>query len=342
MALFYQFITLFFSLDTRGGRWYICNGFESDRMTSSEKLKKGLRRRLTVMLIPHSQSQPIRLNFSFLFLVSLAVGWTGLTVWSGFIASRHVDYWRAKTNESVLRAKMWYFTQEMRQSREYLDRVKETEIALQNLLQMKTRKAIVESDKAMGGPTAMDRRALLDMVTGRRPSLRVEDMQGQLADVKQTGHDVISNYSDISNYIKDQRELFRSSPLGWPVPGRVTSGFGQRRDPFEQVEGEFHHGLDIASSLGTPVKATADGLIRVASWQGGFGRLVMIEHGRGFKTYYGHNSKLLVKPGDRVKRGDVIALMGTSGHSTGYHLHYEIWQNGHVVNPMKFVKAQED
>ena len=78
-----------------------------------------------------------------------------MTVWSGFIASRHVDYWRARTNESVLRAKMWYFTQQMNQSREYLDRVKETEIALQNLLQMKTRKAIVESDKAMGGPTAM-------------------------------------------------------------------------------------------------------------------------------------------------------------------------------------------
>jgi murein DD-endopeptidase MepM/ murein hydrolase activator NlpD len=311
-------------------------------MTPSEKLKKNLGRRFTVMLIPHSESRPIRLNFSVAFLALLAVGWTGLTVWSGFIASRHVDYWRAKTNESVLRAKMWYFTQEMNQSREYLDRVKETEIALQNLLQMKTRKAIVESDKAMGGPTVMDRRALLDMLTGRRVSLRVEDMQSQLADVKQTGNAVISNFSEISNYIKDQRELFRSSPLGWPVPGRVTSGYGQRRDPFEQAEGEFHHGLDIANSLGTPVKSTADGIVQLASWQGGYGRLVVIEHGRGFKTYYGHNSKLLVKPGDRVKRGDVIALMGTSGHSTGYHVHYEIWQNGRVVNPMKFVKAQED
>ncbi len=311
-------------------------------MTPTEKLKKNLGRRLTVRLIPHSDSQPIRLNFSVMFLVSLAVGWTGLTVWSGFIASRHVDYWRARTNESVLRAKMWYFTQEMKQSREYLDRVKETEIALQNLLQMKTRKAIVESDKAMGGPTTNDRGALLDMVTGRRPSLRVEDMHTQLADVKRTGTDVLSNFSEISSYIKDQRELFRSSPLGWPVSGRVTSGFGQRRDPFEQVEGEFHHGLDIANVLGTPVKATADGTVKLASWQGGYGRLVMIEHGRGFKTYYGHNSKLLVKPGDRVKRGDVIALMGTSGHSTGYHLHYEIWQGGRVVNPIKFVKAQED
>jgi len=311
-------------------------------MTPSEKLKKNLNRRWTVMFIPHTESKPIRLNFSVAFLAFVAVGWTGLTVWSGFIASRHVDYWRAKSNESVLRAKMWYFTQEMKQSREYLDRVKETEIALQNLLQMKSRKAIVESDKAMGGPTAMDRTALLDMLTGRKPSLRVEDMQSQLAVMKQSGNDVISNFSEISSYIKDQRELFRSSPLGWPVTGRVTSGYGQRRDPFEQGEGEFHHGLDIANALGTPVKATADGIVQLASWQGGYGRLVLIVHGRGFRTYYGHNSKLLVKPGDHVKRGDVIALMGTSGHSTGYHLHYEIWQGGHVVNPMKFVKAQED
>jgi murein DD-endopeptidase MepM/ murein hydrolase activator NlpD len=311
-------------------------------MISSETLKKSLGRRLTVMLIPHSDSRPIRLNFSVAFLILLATGWTSLTVWSGFIASRHVDYWRTKTNESVLRAKMWYFTQEMNQSREYLDRVKETEIALQNLLQMKSRKAIVESDKAMGGPTAMDRAALINMLAGRRPSLRVEDMQAQLAVVKQSGSDVMNNFSEISTYIKDQRDLFRATPRGWPTTGRITSGYGQRRDPFEQAEGEFHHGLDIANALGTPVKATADGIVQLASWQGGYGRLIMIEHGRGFKTYYGHNSKLMVKPGDRVTRGQVISLMGTSGHSTGYHLHYEIWQNGHVVNPMKFVKVEED
>lgn len=315
---------------------------EINRMTPSEKLKKNLSRRLTVMLIPHSEYRPIQLNFSVAFLVLLVIGWTGLTVWSGFIVSRHVDYWRAKTNESVLRAKMWYFTQQMQQSREYLDRVKETEIALQNLLNMKSRKAIVESEKAMGGPTPMDNRALLGMLTGHRPSLSVEDMQSQLSDVEKSGSAVMSNYAEISNYIKDQRELFRATPRGWPVNGRITSGFGQRRDPFEQAEGEFHRGVDIANALGTPINATADGVVRVASWQGGYGRMVMIEHGCGFRTYYGHTSKLLVKPGDRVKRGDVIALMGTSGHSTGYHLHYEIWQNGRVVNPVRFMKVQED
>src|SRR6185436_12777274 len=95
--------------------------------------------------------RPIQLNFSMSFLVLLAFAWTGLTVWSGFIASRHVDYWKAKTDENVLRAKVWYFSQEMKKSREYLDRVRETEIALQNLLNMKTKKAIVESKDGAAG-----------------------------------------------------------------------------------------------------------------------------------------------------------------------------------------------
>src|SRR5438445_9624515 len=115
--------------------------------------KKHLARKLTVMLIPHNDIAPIRLNLSVALLAFLAFSWTGLTIWSGFIASRHVDYWRAKADEHVLRAKVWYFSQEMKRSREYLDRVRETEIALENLLNMKTRKAIVESDHAMGGPT---------------------------------------------------------------------------------------------------------------------------------------------------------------------------------------------
>ena len=91
---------------------------------------------------------------------------------------------------------------------------------------------------------------------------------------------------------------------------------------------EFHRGIDIANALGTPVRATADGVVKLASWQGGYGRLVVLDHGHGFLTFYGHNSELKVKPGDHVKRGQVISLMGTSGRSTGYHLHYEVWQNG--------------
>jgi len=310
-------------------------------MTSSEKIKKQMGRKLTVMLIPHSDIPPVRLNFSVALLAFLAVSWTGLTVWSGFIASRHVDYWRAKADEHVLQAKVWYISREMKNSQEYLDRVRETEIALENLLNMKTRKAIVESDHAMGGPTHIDQKQLLGLLSGH-PSANVDDMTTQLASVKQSGTDVLANFEEISRYIQDQHDVFRSTPHEWPTNGRLTSGYGVRKSPFDDGEGEFHRGIDIASALGTPVRATADGIVRMASWQGGYGRLIVIDHKHGYRTFYGHNSELLVKPGDIVKRGQVISYMGTSGRSTGYHLHYEVWHNGEVVNPMKFVKAQDD
>ena len=313
-------------------------------MGSAEKLKKQLRRQLTVMLIPHSDIRPIRLNFSVSLLASLAVAWTGLTIWSGFIASRHVDYWRTKADEHVLKAKVWYFSQQLRQSREYIDRVKETEFALQNLLNMKTRKAIVESDKepGVGGPTMMDQRDIASLLAGVRAPVDIDRMSSELANVKQSGNDVLSNFQEISKYIKDQRGEFRSTPRDWPTHGRLTSLFGIRKDPMQDGEGEFHRGLDIANALGTPVKVTADGVVRIASWQGGYGRLVVVDHGHGYRTFYGHNSQLLVKVGDVVKRGQVISYMGTSGRSTGYHLHYEVWKNGQVVNPMKYVKSNDD
>lgn len=309
---------------------------------NAEKVKKILGRKLTVMLIPHSQGQPIRLNFSFAFLTILALGWTGVTVWSGFIASRHVDYWRARADEHVLRAKVWYFSQEVKRSREYMDRVKETEIALQSLLNMKTKKAIVQSDKAMGGPTKLDQRQMVGLLTGHPTPETIDEMHSELQTVNRAGSELVNNFEEISKYIQDQRDVFRATPRDWPVQGRLTSVFGLRSSPFEEERGENHHGIDIANALGTPVKVTADGTVKVASWQGGYGRLVIVEHGHGFRTYYGHNSKLLVQPGDTVKRGQVIAYMGTSGHSTGYHLHYEVWKDGRVVNPMKFVKALED
>ena len=100
---------------------------------------------------------------------------------------------------------------------------------------------------------------------------------------------------------------------------------------------EFHMGVDIANEKGTPVRATADGLVLVADWEGGYGELVIIDHGFGFMTYYGHNSKLKVKAGEHIRRGQVVSYMGSTGSTTGNHIHYEVWQHGRQVDPWKFV-----
>jgi murein DD-endopeptidase MepM/ murein hydrolase activator NlpD len=117
-----------------------------------------------------------------------------------------------------------------------------------------------------------------------------------------------------------------------------TSGFGVRSDPF-RGGAAMHSGVDIRGPHGTPIYATADGMVGRAGWANGYGNLVELEHGRGIQTRYGHLSSILVQPGQRVKRGELIARMGSTGRSTGNHLHYEVRLDGSAVNPMPFLQS---
>ena len=128
----------------------------------------------------------------------------------------------------------------------------------------------------------------------------------------------------------------RYIPQGWPAEGDVSSKFGRRRSPFYRGS-RLHAGVDIANEPGTPVLATADGIVKLADWQGTYGMLVVLDHGFGYETYYGHNVHVLVQPGQRVRRGQVLAFMGTSGASTGCHIHYEVRRGGHPVDPMGYM-----
>lgn len=127
-------------------------------------------------------------------------------------------------------------------------------------------------------------------------------------------------------------------PLGYPVNGSISSRFGRRIDPFTGKLA-FHSGLDIKADVGSKVMATANGVVVRATYDSKYGRYVMIDHGNGFKTVYGHNSKLLVKVGQHVVRGQVISLVGNSGRSTGPHLHYEVRYKNRVVDPRSYVKV---
>jgi murein DD-endopeptidase MepM/ murein hydrolase activator NlpD len=128
-----------------------------------------------------------------------------------------------------------------------------------------------------------------------------------------------------------------SAPNLWPVDGQVTASFGERIDPFNG-EGAFHSGVDISSPYGTPIVAPADGVVTFADLLGGYGRLVMITHGNGITTRYGHLSGFAVTAGQSVHRGDVIGYVGASGRSTGPHLHYEVRINDTPVNPYKYLR----
>jgi murein DD-endopeptidase MepM/ murein hydrolase activator NlpD len=141
---------------------------------------------------------------------------------------------------------------------------------------------------------------------------------------------------ELQAYFQDQRFLLASVPSVWPTRGWVTSDFGVRLDPYTS-ERVMHAGMDIAGPHGKEVIAPSDGTVVFAGLEGGYGNVLVIDHGYGIKTRYGHLSAVKVKAGEKVKRGQTIAALGNTGRSTGPHLHYEVRVNGIAQNPRKFI-----
>lgn len=142
----------------------------------------------------------------------------------------------------------------------------------------------------------------------------------------------------LQDYLITEENIKSAIPSGRPIEdGWVSSYFGKRIDPFTGKK-VFHHGLDFAGKEGSNVIAVADGIVSWTGKRGGYGELVEIDHGNGYQTRYAHNKSLTVAIGDRIKKGQTIALMGSTGRSTGPHVHFEVLRDGKAVNPYNFVK----
>jgi murein DD-endopeptidase MepM/ murein hydrolase activator NlpD len=159
----------------------------------------------------------------------------------------------------------------------------------------------------------------------------MEALRGQIRDTMET-------VKEIKEYLNKQKDIYLATPKGWPVEGRITSSYGNRENPLHGGH-DFHSGVDISIGSGSPVRATADGVVSFSGWSGGSGNLVVLEHGFGYSTCYAHNGRNAVKAGQYVKRGDVIAHSGSTGSTTGPHSHYEIWKDGKHINPMPFLEG---
>jgi murein DD-endopeptidase MepM/ murein hydrolase activator NlpD len=170
-------------------------------------------------------------------------------------------------------------------------------------------------------------------LTQRHNSL-LRDMHEQVDQLHMASVNQSQGFVSLFNFLKDQQNLLASAVR--PCQGWTTSRFGYRKSPFTGRR-EFHKGYDIANRKGTPIIATADGVVSYAGPKGLLGNMVMIDHGHGMVTRFGHTYKIVVKRGQTVKRGDTIALMGNTGRSTGPHVHYEVHLNGIPVNPEKYI-----
>ena len=172
-------------------------------------------------------------------------------------------------------------------------------------------------------------------------ALRTSALNGSAARTLSIGNSSASALSGIVGGL-GLGELTSTSyaPTLWPILGPITSGFGQREDPIlGNGEGEFHKGVDISSPLGTPVRVTGDGTVKLADRSNGYGQTVVIDHGHGVETVYGHLSGYAVMAGQTVVRGQVVGYVGHSGRTTGNHLHYEVRIRNTAVNPHKYLRT---
>jgi murein DD-endopeptidase MepM/ murein hydrolase activator NlpD len=185
-----------------------------------------------------------------------------------------------------------------------------------------------ENPPAVGGPD--DESAALKETS-------LAELMDDMTDVRGLISDRERKLTQLEQSIMERDLKKHATPSGWPVSsGYITSKFGYRKHPIYK-RSKFHAGVDFASKRGTPVLATADGVVAFSGWQSGYGRLVEVRHMDGLVTRYAHNQKNLVKEGDLVKKGDTIAKLGSTGRSTGPHVHFEVRKNGKAVNPLKYV-----
>lgn len=170
-------------------------------------------------------------------------------------------------------------------------------------------------------------------------SFRVIDRTAQnIALLQQVIPEQTESLDTLKLEVEEYINRLAATPSIWPTWGRFTSGFGVRRDPFNPFITQFHRGVDLANNHGTPIVATANGTVSFSGYRAGHGNVLIISHGYGFSTLYAHLTRFAVREGARVSRGQVIGYMGSTGRSTGVHLHYEVHVNGVAVNPVNYMR----
>jgi murein DD-endopeptidase MepM/ murein hydrolase activator NlpD len=274
---------------------------------------------VTIMLVPHSRARSLSLKVPVVVIaLSLFLICTGAA--SVLTASvRTVDYYH-------MRDRLAYVTSQFMELESTMHSLKRAENEFRKLFSLKSKEDVLE--KADFGDAAL----FEESFDGDQGSLDMEALKDQIAET-------MKSVTDIRSYISEQRDIYLATPMGWPVSGRLSSRYGYRLHPKHGTR-RFHSGVDISVPKGTPIKVTADGIVSFAGWTRGSGNAVVVEHGHGYSTAYAHNKRNLVAVGQRVKRGDTIAIVGSTGVSTGPHVHYEIWKNGRHVNPHPYLATR--
>jgi murein DD-endopeptidase MepM/ murein hydrolase activator NlpD len=268
----------------------------------------------------------IRVPFYVLHLVAILAAVGGITVIAG-MGSYSRMLWKT-TNYNTLRREQANLKQQYRQLQ---SEVKDTNQRLNSLQSL-------ASEVAMAyGITRFRSTPFAFADVAQEPQAQFEESVDEFSYLEKNATSVALSSGGLRLLPSSQLSSLGIVPSLWPVIGEITGHFGERLDPFSG-EGAFHAGIDIASHYGDEVRASADGVVVVVDRQAGYGRLVVIDHGFGVSTWYGHMSNFNTQIGTHVKRGDIIGYEGASGRSTGPHLHYEVRIYNTPVNPWRYLR----
>src|SRR5687768_16830142 len=289
----------------------------------------------TVIFVPHAHAKlrkwrvsnlQIGLVTGALLLLTLTAAFF---IWSHFSTKANpVEIARLSGENEKLREVNQEFESSIRklqdQLNSYEDRTRQLAIVAGIATLGDAANATDTAEAGIGGGAPVDG-ALVD-------EIGVEDLPAMQGRIRQ----IDGTLKAVETKLHQRARWISQTPAITPVKGILTSGFGYRNDPVTHGRGD-HQGVDIAAAPGQPVRASADGIVMRAGTIGGLGKAIYLAHGYGVTTRYGHMSKVEVRPGQRVKRGDIIGRVGNTGRSTGYHLHYEVRQDGQPVNPLVYI-----
>ena len=305
---------------------------EGERVSSNESF--------TLIVVPDRQAEVKRFHLRKIWILRAIAG-VGLMMLSGLVMVGHYVSVVSEARENpTLRDENLKLKSELAVIREQLQHVGQTLDRVERFDQ-KLRAITLLSDPQRNlamGPTEQQPLA----AAGENQFVRSKDSEGaqvisgKLEKLSAEATRQEQSLQELQAYFQDQKSLLASVPSVWPTRGWVTSDFGSRLDPYTS-ERVMHAGLDIAGPHGKEIVAPSDGTVVFAGLEGGYGNVLVIDHGYGIKTRYGHLSFIKVKSGEHVKRGDIVAALGNTGRSTGPHLHYEVRVNGIAQNPRKFI-----
>ncbi|HEX3552686.1 MAG TPA: M23 family metallopeptidase [Thermoanaerobaculia bacterium] len=283
------------------------------------------KRHHTIIVIPHAHAKLRKWRVTNLQIGLLTAAFLLLTFAVAFFTWSHfstrvnpVEIARLKTENDRLR----------RTNQTFESGVKRLQQQLTDYEERTRQLAIVAGVDSLGSGAAEAG------IGGGTPADEVEP--GDLPAMERRAGVLAGTLSAVEAKLAERVRWISSTPAIAPVRGILTSGFGYRADPLTHGRG-VHQGVDIAAAPGQPVRASADGIVVEAGEVTGLGQAVYVAHGFGVTTRYGHMSRIEVRPGQRIKRGDVVGRVGNTGRSTGYHLHYEVRVDGDPVNPLAYI-----